>query len=52
MSLILNEFICTFNDVYRDFIFWPQIRVLLIVMEDPKNWHGFLMCRAIDGTPS
>jgi len=52
MSLVLNEYMYAFNDVYRDFIFWPQRAVMLIVMEDLKIGMVFLMRRAIDGTSS
>jgi len=52
MSLVLNEYMYAFNDVYRDFIFWPQRGVMLIVMEDLKIGMVFLMCRAIDGISS
>jgi hypothetical protein len=41
MSFVLNEFICAFNDVYRDLSFWLQRGVMLIVMEDLRNWRGF-----------
>jgi hypothetical protein len=52
MSLVLNEYMYAFNDVYRDFIFWPQRGVMLIVMEDLKIGMVFLMRRAIDGISS
>jgi hypothetical protein len=52
MSLVLNEYMYAFNDVYMDFIFWPQRGVMLIVMEDLKIGMVFLMRRAIDGTSS
>jgi hypothetical protein len=51
MCLILYEFVCEFNDEYKDLIILLQVGAMSIITKEFKNWCSLPNIQnAIDGT--